>query len=104
MVNKNEWAYLRRSLISLTILFASIRSSKAFGTFLMATFCPFSLLFAEQTTPYAPCPICLINSYFSSTTKIVPDRLRVKLSEKMNKGTCTFEGVLAFRNNELLLF
>ena len=38
----------------------------------MATFLLFLLSFAEQTTPYAPCPIYLIYSYLSSTVKVVP--------------------------------
>lgn len=49
------------NFISLTILFASTRSSNAFGiyniyciTFLTATIYPFFLFLAEQTTPYAP--------------------------------------------------
>ena len=46
--------YLLSSLISLTILLASIKSSKAFGTFLIATFAFIEWSMAEQTTPYAP--------------------------------------------------
>ena len=43
--------HLLSSLISLTILFASMRSSNAFGTFLMATFALSVWSRAEHTTP-----------------------------------------------------
>ena len=43
--------HLLSSLISLTILLASMRSSKALGTFLIATFALIEWSMAEQTTP-----------------------------------------------------
>ena len=60
------------NLISLRILFASIRSAKALGIFLMATLVLVSLSWAEMTIPYAPCPITLINSYLFVTTNVLP--------------------------------
>ena len=66
---KIEWwkifKYLLSNLISLTILLASIRSSKALGTFLIATLALMEWSRAEHTTPYAPWPICLMYSYLS---------------------------------------
>jgi hypothetical protein len=73
--NKNKMINLLSNLISLTILLASIKSSKAFGTFLIATFALSLWSSAEQTTPYAPCPIYLMYSYFSSQIKLVPAQL-----------------------------
>ena len=69
-IDKN--GYLLNNLISLTILLASIKSSKAFGTFLMATLAFIEWSNAEQTTPYAPCPIYLIYSYLSWQVNWVP--------------------------------
>ena len=59
------------SLISRKMRFASTMSSNARGIFLIATFCPVSVLRQEMTTPYAPCPIALMNSYFASTCVVV---------------------------------
>ena len=63
---------LLSSLISRTMRLASIKSSKALGTFLIATLTLDLWSYAEHTTPYAPCPICLMYSNLSSTTKVVP--------------------------------
>ena len=49
---------LLKSLIYLTILLASIKSSNALITFLIATFLFLCLSKADATTPYAPEPIC----------------------------------------------
>ena len=67
-----SWSKNFNSLISRTIRFASIRSSKAFGTFFIATLVFEIWSYAEQTTPYAPCPIYFMYSNFSSTTNVVP--------------------------------
>jgi hypothetical protein len=64
----------RRSLISRNVRLASVTLSKALAIFLIATFSPVSESFAEQTTPYAPLPMGLIGTYFSSISK----RLRLR--------------------------
>lgn len=58
-----SWEKFFINLISLKIRFASMGSSKALETFLIATFCPLSLSIAEMTTPYAPCPMGRIKEY-----------------------------------------
>lgn len=58
-----SWENFFISLISLSILLASIGSSNALDIFLIATFSPVSLSKAEITTPYAPWPIGLIKEY-----------------------------------------
>ena len=70
--NMTNQYHLLSSLISLTILFASIKSSNALGTFLMATFAFIEWSIAEHTTPQAPCPICFMYSYLSCTKNYVP--------------------------------
>jgi hypothetical protein len=58
-----SWEKFFINLISRRIRLASMGSSKALETFLIATFCPLSLSIAEMTTPYAPCPMGRINEY-----------------------------------------
>lgn len=91
---------LLKSLISLTIRLASIRSSNAFGTFLMATLALMLWSKAEHTTPYAPCPICLMYSYLSWTMKVVP-KLDVSRPHSL---TCTVEACHALWHLGLDLF
>lgn len=69
-----SWSNFLSSVISRRIRFASTRSSNALVIFLMATFCPVSVLSADITTPYAPCPIGLISSYLASTW--IKDRIQ----------------------------
>jgi len=55
-LNRIKYAhfYLLKSFISRTIRLASMRSSNAFPTFLIATLALIEWSKAEHTTPYAP--------------------------------------------------
>jgi len=70
------WNYFN-TLISRTILFASIKSSKALGTFLMATLVFVKLSYALITTPYDPIPTHFMNSYLLSTINTVSLTLKI---------------------------
>jgi len=65
------------TLISLTILLASIRSSNAFGTFLIATLVFVIWSYALMTMPYEPIPMHFMNSYLLSTIKRVSLTLNI---------------------------
>ena len=61
-----SWSKYMSSLISRRMRFASTKSEKARGIFLMATFSPISVFVAAITMPYAPEPIGLIGAYLRS--------------------------------------
>ena len=56
-----SWLKWRKILTSRSVRFVSVRCSKALLIFLIATFSPVWLSSAEQTTPYAPCPMGLMS-------------------------------------------
>mmetsp|Transcript_7548 Transcript_7548/g.24948 ORF Transcript_7548/g.24948 Transcript_7548/m.24948 type:complete len:231 (+) Transcript_7548:940-1632(+) len=78
-----------KSLISLSVRFASTTFSNAFVIFLIATFVFCFSSFAEQTMPYAPLPIGLIGTYFFFTSNRFPQTTNFVNSYGSSPSSCS---------------